>query len=84
MTTIDRRLLDVIEYDLGIPPGMGREDIRREHRLVEDLGADSLDLLEFFTGVEEEFGVRIDDDAVGRLSTVGDVIDHLTRAGAAE
>lgn len=84
MTTIDRRLLDVIEYDLGIPPGMGREDIRREHRLVEDLGADSLDVFFFFLAVEEEFGVRIDDEAVGRLNTVGDVIDHLTRARAAE
>ena len=84
MSTIDRRLLDVIEYELGIPAGMGREDIRREHRLVEDLGADSLDVFEFFMAVEEEFGVRIDDAAVGRLSTVGDVIDYLMRAGAAE
>ncbi|HVE98312.1 MAG TPA: acyl carrier protein [Mycobacteriales bacterium] len=57
--------------------------VRRESRLVEDLGADSLAVVEIVEIVEERLadrlGVRVhvDDDALDRVATLGDVVDHV-------
>ena len=44
---------------------------------LKDLGADSFDLLELVTALEDEFGLTLDDDAVQRISTVGEVVDAI-------
>ena len=46
----------------------------------EDLGADSLDVMEVFMRLEDELGVAISDDEQGKIRTVGDVIEWLARA----
>ncbi|MCG9894498.1 MAG: acyl carrier protein [Fimbriimonadaceae bacterium] len=46
-------------------------------RFQDDLGADSLDVVELVMAVEEEFGVNIPDDATTGLSTVGDVVAYI-------
>jgi acyl carrier protein len=43
-----------------------------------DLGLDSLDVLETFMAFEKEFGIKIDDEAAEKLTTVGSVIDYIT------
>ena len=44
---------------------------------LEDLGADSLDLVELVMTLEDEFNIQIEDDAKDSLKTVGDVLDYI-------
>ena len=52
-------------------------NIKMETRLVEDLGADSLDAVEIMFSLEEEFGMEIDDDSAQELKTVGDLVKYI-------
>lgn len=47
---------------------------------LKDLGADSFDLLELVTALEDEFGTTMDDDAVERIATIGEVVDAIESA----
>ena len=53
------------------------ESITMETRLVEDLGADSLDAVEIMFALEEEFGMEIEDDAAQAIKTVGDLVKFV-------
>jgi len=52
------------------------EEVTDDARFQEDLGADSLDITELLMGLEEEFGIEIDDDA-NTISTVGEAITYI-------
>jgi len=56
------------------------EDTVTEGLAFADLGADSFDLLELVTAFEDEFGMTMDDDALGDIKTVGDVVDAIASA----
>ena len=59
------------------------EDISLEDRVLEDLGADSLDIVELSMSVEEEFGVKIGDEDMEKLRTVGDIVAFVdSKTGA--
>lgn len=47
---------------------------------LKELGADSFDLLELVTALEDEFEATLDDEAVEKLSTVGEVVDAIVAA----
>lgn len=53
--------------------------ITRDSVLLQDLGLNSLDLLEMICGVEDEFQIEIPDREVWKLKTVGDVIDYIEK-----
>ena len=53
------------------------EDIKGESCFITDLGADSLDVVEIVTSVEEEFDLLIPDDLVEQIKTVGQAVDYL-------
>jgi acyl carrier protein len=53
-----------------------------EARFREDLKADSLDLVELIMAFEEEFGGTISDEDAQKITTVGEAVDYLTKAGA--
>ena len=53
------------------------EKLADSARIIEDLGADSLDIVEMFMTLEEEFDLTIPDDRVVTLKTVGDVIAYI-------
>ena len=53
-----------------------------EARLVEDLGLDSMDMVELVMSIEEVFGLVVPDDAADRLITVGDVVGFIEEAQA--
>ena len=57
--------------------GVKAEEVKPEARLVEDLGADSLDAVELVMALEEEFGVEIPDEDAAKLVTVGAVVQYL-------
>lgn len=51
--------------------------IKPESRLVEDLGADSLDVVELIMAFEDEFGVSLPDEEIAKLKTVGDIVKFI-------
>lgn len=67
------RLRDVVAEELGISP----EEIKPEARFIEDLGADSIGLMELVMKLEEEFGIKIPDEDVEKISTVGDAVKYI-------
>ena len=48
-----------------------------ESTFVDDLGADSLDIVDLIMAVEDEFEVKIDDDASENIKTVGDIVKFI-------
>jgi len=57
--------------------GVKAEDVKAESRFVEDLGADSLDLVELIMSFEDKFSVEISDAAAEKLITVKDALDFI-------
>lgn len=53
-------------------------DITPESAFVDDLGADSLDIVELVMALEEEFGISIPDEEAENIRTVGDAVTYIT------
>jgi acyl carrier protein len=78
MGAIDEKVIDIIVDKLGVD----RSEVTPEAVFVDDLGADSLDLVELIMAMEEEFGMEIADEDAEKLRTVQDVISFISaRAG---
>ena len=72
--TADRVKKIVVEH-LGVEADKGTE----EAAFIDDLGADSLDIVELVMAFEEEFSVEIPDDAAEKIGTVKDAIDFIDK-----
>jgi acyl carrier protein len=70
---LEERIKEIIADQLGVE----QEKIVPEAKFVEDLGADSLDVVELIMAFEEEFGIEIPDEDAEKIQTVGDVINYL-------
>jgi acyl carrier protein len=70
--TADRVKKIVVEH-LGVE----NEKVTEEASFIDDLGADSLDIVELVMAFEEEFGVEIPDDAAEKITTVRDAIEYI-------
>ena len=70
--TADRVKKIVVEH-LGVE----ESKVTEEASFIDDLGADSLDIVELVMAFEEEFGVEIPDDAAEKITTVRDAIDYI-------
>ena len=55
-----------------------QESMSNSTKIADDLGADSLDLVDLLMSIEDEFGVEIPDEDVEKLQTIGDVVDYIT------
>lgn len=67
------RIKEIIVELLGVEP----EKVTMEARFREDLGADSLDLVELVMAFEEEFGGTISDEDAQQIKTVGDAVRYI-------
>ena len=56
-----------------------KEQIALTSRLVEDLGADSLDVVELIMAFEDEFGVSLPDEEIASMKTVGDIVNYINK-----
>ncbi len=74
---MEQKIIDIIVEQLEIT----REECVPEAAFIDDLGADSLDLVELVMEMEENFGVEISDEELERIVTVQDVIDFLKAKG---
>ncbi|WP_410482671.1 MULTISPECIES: acyl carrier protein [unclassified Sphingosinithalassobacter] len=72
MSTADRVKRIVVEH-LGVQ----ESEVVPEASFIDDLGADSLDIVELVMAFEEEFGVEIPDDAAEKITTVKDATDYI-------
>ncbi len=70
---IYEKLCAFLSDQLGIDPS----DIRPESRVIDDLGADSLDVVEMLTEMESEYNIIITDERVRELTTVGEIAAFL-------
>ena len=52
-------------------------EISAEKRVIEDLGADSLDVVEMLMNLEDEYGIVVPDDVAMKMKTVGDIMDFI-------
>lgn len=57
--------------------GVKEEDVKLESKFVEDLGADSLDLVELIMSFEDKFGIEISDEEAEKIITVKDALDYI-------
>ena len=71
--TIEEKVKDIIVEQLGVNP----EQVTPQASFIEDLGADSLDIVELVMAFEEEFSVEVPDEDAEKLQTVGDVINYI-------
>jgi acyl carrier protein len=78
MGAIEEKVIDIIVDKLGVE----RSEVTSEAVFVDDLGADSLDLVELIMAMEEEFGMEIADEEAEKLRTVQDVISFVTARAA--
>jgi acyl carrier protein len=67
------KVREVISNVLGIEP----ENITMESSFIEDLGADSLDVVELIMDLQDEFDIEIPDEEAEKVQTVGDVVDYI-------
>ncbi|UCG13816.1 MAG: acyl carrier protein [Deltaproteobacteria bacterium] len=70
------RILEIISNQLGIDRG----DITPEASVVDDLGADSLDVVELVMALEEEFNLEIPDEEAEKIKNVQDIFSHMESA----
>ena len=70
---IFQKLKGIVVEQLGVD----EEDVTMEASFVEDLNADSLDLVELIMSLEEEFGTEISDEDAERIRTVQEAVDYI-------
>ncbi len=64
----------ILEKQLRLKEGV---EVTLDSRIKEDLGADSLDVLQLLMAIEDEYGVEVPDEKLAEFSTVGDVVAYL-------
>ena len=70
---MEDQVIDIVSEHLEVP----REEINRDSRFIEDLKADSLDLVELVMEFEDKFGVTIPDEDYEKIKTVGNAVDYI-------
>jgi acyl carrier protein len=72
-SSVEEKVIGIVSEQLGVP----REEVSRQSSFVDDLKADSLDVVELVMEFEDEFNVTIPDDDYEKIKTVGDAIDYI-------
>ena len=61
--------------------GVDEEEVTEQASFVDDLGADSLDIVELVMALEEEFDLEIPDEDAEKIATVGDAVNYIKENG---
>ena len=71
----EEKVIDIIVEQLSVDKGK----VVPSASFVDDLGADSLDLVELIMAMEEAFGIEIPDEVAEKITSVKDAIDHVQK-----
>lgn len=71
--SVEEKVIGIVSDQLDTP----KEDITRTSSFVDDLKADSLDIVELVMALEDEFDIKIPDEDYDKIKTVGDVITYI-------
>ena len=69
-------MFDIVKKILVEQLGVSEDKVTMEANIVEDLGADSLSVMQIIMELEEEFGLTVEDEDVNGLRTVGDIVNY--------
>ena len=75
MENIKAKVKEILAEQLGVE----EDEIKADSKLVDDLGGDSLDLVELIMAFEEEYGLEISDEDAEKINKVQDVLDYLAQ-----
>jgi acyl carrier protein len=73
MAEVIDKVKEIIVEQLGV----NLEEVKPEAAFIDDLGADSLDVVELVMALEEEFGLEIPDEEAERITTVAEVVSYI-------
>lgn len=71
--SVEQRVIEIVCEHLAV----NKDEVKRETNFIEDIGADSLDIVELVMELEEEFDIQIPDDQAEKIKTVGEAIDFI-------
>jgi acyl carrier protein len=71
----EERVIEIVCENLGV----AKEQVNRNTSFIEDVGADSLDIVELVMELEEEFEITIPDEQAEKIKTVGEAIDYIEK-----
>jgi acyl carrier protein len=71
--SVESRVKEIIIDQLGVDA----KEVTSEAKFIDDLGADSLDLVELVMALEEEYDTEITDEEAEKIQTVGDAIEYI-------
>jgi acyl carrier protein len=74
MTTFDK-VKEIVVEQLGVDEA----DVSMDSTFIDDLGADSLDIVELIMAFEEEFNIEIPDEAAEKIKTVRDAVEYIDK-----
>ena len=77
---IFEKLKDIIAEQLSVEA----DEVTMDSNIQDDLGADSLDVVDLITTIEDEFDISIPDEAVEEIKTVGDIVNYIEKNTDAE
>lgn len=75
---LEQRVTEIIAEQLGV----SKEEVVPEASFIDDLGADSLDIVELVMAMEEEFDIEIPDEDAEKIQTIGDAIAYVRERAA--
>jgi len=74
-SSIEERVVEIVSENLGV----SKDSVSRGTRFIEDIGADSLDIVELVMELEEEFEITIPDEQAEKIKTVGEAVDYIEK-----
>lgn len=77
MDQLESKVIDIVSEKLSVP----KEEITLESNFIDDLKADSLDLVEMVMAFEDALGVSIPDEDQEKIRTVGEVVTYIRQKG---
>lgn len=75
MASVKDRVIEIVCENLGV----NKEQVTEKTSFIEDVGADSLDIVELIMELEEEFEINIPDEQAEKIKTVGEAIEYIER-----
>ena len=73
MASVEERVIEIVCENLGV----NKEQVTRSTSFIEDVGADSLDIVELVMELEEEFEINIPEESQDKIKTVGAAVDFI-------